>query len=299
MSQTTPPSTAVRRLPIWMTVAATYRSVLVEHLRLLPKAAFAPFLISLALQIAHTSLAGIADPQTGTPPQAGLAGLVFALLGFVPYVIFGVAWHRLVLLGPAAAPPSLMPGWRARHWRFYGFVLLITLALALLVVLFWAAIALVTGIGQSLEAEGATPEAIAPGAWWLLVLGVPAVILVVGWLAARLSFVFPAAAVDERYGLTNAWQQTRGQGLRIFAAFVLVSLPPLAASFLLIMVSGGSVYLVAPPQGEPGAAAVTLGSVTVFAMTVGMIVIGYISMALGVTVLSKAFQACSGWVPDE
>ena len=32
-------------------------------------------------------------------------------------------------------------------------------------------------------------------------------------------------------------------------------------------------------------------------MTAGLTVVGYVSMALGVTVISIAFRTCSGWLP--
>ena len=53
-------------------------------------------------------------------------GFILTVFGFVPYTLFGVAWHRLTLLGPGVAAPVTFPSWKNRHTRFFGYVLAVT-----------------------------------------------------------------------------------------------------------------------------------------------------------------------------
>src|SRR3546814_16928540 len=61
------------------------------------------------------------------------------------------------------------------------------------------------------------------------------VFLGMSYLVARLGFVFPAIAVEERYSLRLAWQHTAGQGSRLTATLfasgfpLAVAPPPLHA----------------------------------------------------------------------
>ena len=111
----------------------------------------------------------------------------------------------------------------------------------------------------------------------------------------RLSFVFPAAAVDERYGLGDAWRQTRGQGLRLIAILVLILVPVYAALILLTGLIGFAIGLAAHVSHDHASEPVGL-AIFLLSASVG-IVLGYIALALGVTMISTAFRTCSGWVP--
>jgi len=114
MSQTTPPPAALRKLDVLQTLSEAYGHVL-TNLPLVARAAMVPFLLSLAL-VAASFAAAESLPLT----------TLIVVLGFVPYTIFGIAWHRVTLLGPTAAAPPLMPAWGQRHWRFLGFLAAVT-----------------------------------------------------------------------------------------------------------------------------------------------------------------------------
>ena len=290
MSVTTPPPAPVTQLPIWATVKATFRSVLVENLGRLPKAAFAPFVISLALILVFALLfPGQFEPAAvGQEPHAGLADVVSALLGLVPYVIFAVTWHRLVLLDD---PPRWLPSWRRRHWRFLGYSLvLFLLAYLLLIVLGLVGTATLWALGGGPSGEEMSGPMAFLSAAAALLLG-----LIVAWTVLRLSFVFPAAAVDEGYGLGDSWRQTRGQGLRLIAIVVLIMVPVYAALIVLTGLIGFAIGLIAEFSGGAASEAVGL-AVFLVSASVG-IVLGYVALALGVTMISTAFRTCSGWVP--
>ena len=122
MSQSTPPPAAIRKLPIGETVGAAYATVFTQF-GLFLKAAFAPFLISAVIACFAV--------YAQTKP---LLFFGLALLGFVPYTLFGVAWHRLTLLGPIAGTPSVAPSWQRRHWRFLGYAFAVILIVYFVIV---------------------------------------------------------------------------------------------------------------------------------------------------------------------
>jgi hypothetical protein len=269
-----PPPRPVRHLPVLQTVSAAYGFVF-GNLRWFLRAALVPYVMStllFALQIQFTA----AENQ-------GLS-LFLVALGLLPYTLFAVSWHRLALLGPAAAVPPLVPPWRQRHWRFLGFFVLVTMIANFLVA---PVVLLLSGLVLA-GAEEVPSLALA-----LLVLSLGAIVY---YLTLRLSFVFPAISVDERYGLVESWRHTAGQGLRLLAAMTLAVLPIVLTIAVLFMVFAG-----APPETPPGLPAEapvpvpSLAAVVVFQVTTA--VLGYVLTAVMVSVMSFAFRACTGWIP--
>ena len=282
MASSTPPPAPIRRLPIGRTVAAAYGAAFAD-LRTLLRAALFPFLLSLLLVV--FSLAA-------TSPGAAL---FFGLLGLVPYTLFGVSWHRFVLLGAARAMPPWVPPWRPRHWRFLGYVVIVTVIGYGLVLPFGLlAGGLLGGAGGLLGGEGSDAAAL-PFLGLLLFLG-----LLVLYVTMRLSFVFPAAAVDETYGLAETWRHTRGQGLRLMGAMILALLPMLLILFLLQAVFAALLVAPADPTAGPavGQAPAAPGVGTLLLFQVAAAVPGYLMTAVMVGVISLAFRICTGWIPE-
>ncbi len=281
MSQTTPPSLAVRNLPVGATFAEAY-SLVFARLGLLVKAAAIPYLMSTVLVV----LSFMAQSNWA------LAMLV-AILGFVPYTIFGVSWHRLTLLGPSAGAPSVAPSWKRRHWRFLGYALAVTLIGYGLVV--------VIALGGELLAMplGASAVLFLP----LAVVFGGSIVFV--YIMMRLSFVFPAVAVDEAYRLAHAWTHTRGQGFRLIGLMILTAVPMIVAYWVL----GGILGLaflgdLAMPMGTEGAAPEAVmqdfmaeNAARFIVFQLFMAAVGYLLTALMVSAISIAFRSCTGWVP--
>jgi len=251
---------AAQPLPIGESVRNAYAR-LGELLGQLPRAAAGPYVLSLLLSL----------PAALFPPGPS-SELAFALLSLLPYTLFAVAWHRLVILGPAIAPPRLVPAWRSRHWRFLGYsLLLVGLAAP-------GALAAVLLAGLLMPAQG--------------VASLLLVVLSVGlaYLFARLSLVLPATALDEPYRLRHAWEHSRGQGLRLLAILLLALLPLMFVTLLVGSLLGG---LVAPAEaGSPSAAQFIL-----FQLVAA--VIGYTATAISLTVISQAFRSLAGWYPGD
>ena len=289
------PSGPVATLPIWSSVSAVFRTVLIENLRLFPRAVLAPLLLTfllLLLQIRFGTPMMLEEGQP--PPTPGIADFLLSLAGVVPYVIFAVAWHRLVLLGEARGLPSYQPSWRRRHWHFAGYMLLLALI--------GGTIFSFLGIAVSLLAPpGAEPEAVSGGQQMLFLAVTLILLLVIGWFMARLSFVLPARALDEPYGFSQSWRQTKGQGLRILAVFAivqaLIALPSVIVVSLLGAGTGVMSVINQMGRGHELEAGILL--VGVLPVLLLGFLASYLATALGVTVLSQAFKTCSGWVPPE
>ncbi|MEM7170814.1 MAG: hypothetical protein AAF530_11635 [Pseudomonadota bacterium] len=268
-----PPQQALRGLPIGETFSKAYRS-LFDNLRHFPKALFFPILLSIGLSIAFSGFIFTNDslPDTGGAELGfSLEFLALQLLSAVPYALFTTAWHRLVLFGADQEPPSLMPHWHRRHTRMLLTLLAVNIAWALpvfgiLAIWYPAAEPYFNAV-----LAGTTPDQIDPqvAAGALPLLGAMSVW---GFLALflflRISFVFPAIAADESYGVGDAWRHTRGQGFRLIVVFFAISLPVFFVSALLV--------------GLPFVS----------------LVINYLLIALWTGLFSTAFRHSTGWIPD-
>ena len=280
MSQSAPPPAALRKLAVLQTLSEAYGRVL-TNLPLLARAALVPFLLSLAL-VAASFAAAESLPLT----------TLIIVLGFVPYTIFGIAWHRVTLLGPAAGAPPLVPAWRQRHWRFLGYLAAVTL-------IGYGVTVMVFSIAITVVQPGAE---LMPRAWSaVLVTGA----LILAYVMMRLSFVFPAVAVDEAYRLRHSWTHTKGQGLRLLGALLLTAIPMLALLWTASALFGAFLFTEpAAPAGQGSAAPEAQveaffaeNSLAIFVSQVVLAALNYVLMALVVSVVSIAFRTCTGWVP--
>ena len=272
MSQTTPPPAALRKLAVLQTLSEAYGRVL-TNLPLLARAALVPFLLSLAL-VAASFAAAESLPLT----------TLIVVLGFVPYTIFGIAWHRVTLLGPAAGAPPLVPAWRQRHWRFLGYLAAVTL-------IGYGVTVMVFSIAFTVVQPGAE---IRPRAWSVaLVTGA----FILAYVMMRLSFVFPAVAVDETYRLKHSWTHTKGQGLRLLGALLLTAIPMLALVWVVSALFGAFLFTEPAAPEAQMEAVIAENSVAIFVSQMVVVALNYGLMALVVSVISIAFRTCTGWVP--
>jgi hypothetical protein len=295
MSSTEPPAAARGKLPVLGTFKETYRAVFSEHLGDLPKASAVPFLLALVFTAAYmaVNLQDLSDVLAGNDPSpegatGSLLNLVLLPISFVPYVIFAVAWHRLLLLGPGDAPATLVPSWKGCHWKYLWYGILVTIivyGLLVVVLIPVIAIAAFSGMGY----PGTT------GLSWVAItsfLAIALFICLLPYLYARWCLAFPAIAVDERFGLRDSWRLSRGQGWRIVAAAVLVVLP-----FVVALIIAGQLV-----AGSLIAAAATADLSTImtslFVTSLVNMAVGFVVMALIVTMVTVAFRTLTGWIPS-
>ena len=137
-----------------------------------------------------------------------------------------VAWHRHILLGEPLT--RRMAPLDARVARYF----VLTVLLALLVGAVPLLAFLLLGGGAPL---GAPEGDVAPGGGGggLALLLLPAIALACLYVALRLQLVFPATAIEDRgITLARSWGLTRGNGWRLFAGFLMATLPAALAAVL-------------------------------------------------------------------
>lgn len=267
-----PPPQAVTNLPIFETLATAFAATYGDPLLLLRAAAGG------LLLLAATTLVAIV-----LPPNPFTLLLMF-LAPVAAYSHFGVNWYRVILLGPQAlVRPALR--WDRRHWRFFGFGLL---------------------LGGGLLALGLVLA---------MALPLPPAIIAIGllYLAARCSFVFPTFAVEEPYSLAYAWRHTKGQGGRLTVLLLLAGLPlllviSLVVSFLFTALVGVSLFDLAAmgAGGVPGASVdegagpgepLEISPLTTLSLKMITEALTMAAMAVLYTIVALAFRTCTGWVP--
>ncbi len=261
MTHAEPRQQAVRSLPIGKTAATAYRAVF-GHFPALARAAFVPYLISLALW-------ALGQLAAGTPFLPHLLNL----LDVVPAILFAVAWHRQILLGPDAGAPAFRPSWATRHWLFLAYSLAVTAFVYVVLTLIQPAVG--RAIGLFFDFLHADQRAAMPLSVLVTFL-VLFPLMFYFWI--RFSFVFPAVAVDERYALHHAWRHTKGHVLRLMATLVLAALP--LASLVVAV--------------EAGLMGKTLWAGVLEPVQMALY---YLMIGLTVSVFSIAFRTCTGWVP--
>ena len=126
---------------------------------------------------------------------------------------------------------------------------------------------------------------------------------IVAYVMIRLSFVFPAVSVDEKYRLRHAWTHTKGQGLRLLGATVIAAAPLVALVWGVSEILGAVLFAETAP-GQDGLPAVAQMEAFVEANWGALLLIqtvtaaiNYVLMALMASVISIAFRTCTGWVP--
>ena len=288
VTQAPPPSPPIRKLPVFQVVAEGYRSFF-RYLRYLPQAAFLPTLLTLPLYWFNLSIVKriMADPTAASALPLVVFLINIAILLII--VLFYVSWFRLTLLGPDAGRPPWLPLPRRRHLCFVWKGLLVFLIVLGIGILIFVSVVLLSTLAPS------PPE---PLAKTLSVVASLLPLIIVFFVTLRLGFVFPAVAVDEPYGLRNAWTHTKGQTLRLFAAFLLTALP-----LYLLMVAvtlAMSPELLGPIDSQtpedPAVVIERLESNWLVSTLVGL-PLGFCFIAIVVGAFSAAFKITTGWYP--
>lgn len=170
----------------------------------------APALALLAVGIIGLIWAAPTFPHLSTglteapTPNAGgmLAGVVFAVITAMGFVLLAVLWHRHVLIDAQNAPPG-RPSARIVLSYLMRTILIGAIQLAvtvpLLILLFLAAPRMNVVAGEA-------PTVVIFGA-----LGILAGLLFI-WVALRLGLMLPAAAVGRPMGPLESWRHTAPAG---------------------------------------------------------------------------------------
>lgn len=266
----------IQKLAFGTTIKAAHESVFGQFRRF-AKLAAVPFALMLVVAV-------LEFPLGRTVPDAEYALLIVDLL---PFALLGVAQSRAVLTGesPGFLPPRPLG---RRTWFYLGYSLLMILIAAVpLVVLTIGAISTIYVFSDNGGDFGGGP--------WLTVFGFLG-LLVLLWVLARLSLVFPALSVDQKLGLTGAWRLTRGSGWKLFGILLVIFFATAIAGALGAAVVGADFNI-------------SIGGITVLAPGVTIVdaliddapallwsaVISVIGYGLLMGAYASAFAQLSGW----
>jgi hypothetical protein len=214
-------------------------------------------------------------PAPATPGEPGATGdpaaqvleltaadIVNLVVTMATYVMFAVAWHRKFLLGNEGNTVGAALRWSGRHWKFLGRFLLLLLIIIVASMLLSLPIRLLSGTSAAVSS-----------------VAIVAVLMVVGLIYGRLLLIFPAAAIDEPFGLKDSIECTQGKSWLMLGIAVM---PPLPAMIVLLIVSLLLGNLFVPLFG----ASVSL----LLVLTLIQQVIVFGGIAAGVTALSIAHR---------
>ncbi len=219
-STTLPPAQTPGSLDLMDTVGNAFTFVF-KNIRFLPAAMCLPFVVDMFLRLAigfgpdaDVSL----DEETlkQWPPDRAtvtlfLWGLLIIAAQIFSICLLFIAWYRLVLLGPERAAPRYFYPIEHRHWRVFacscGIGILIFLISAVLVV----PVFVLMGVASHFALMHIFLLPVLFFLWFILPL--------------RFSFVFPALAVDERYGPADSWRHTKKRTLVLLGGSILCILP--------------------------------------------------------------------------
>jgi hypothetical protein len=135
----------------------------------------------------------------------GLQSILFALIA--------VPCHRIVLLGPNSVPAKVHLGWSNRETRFVIWLILFNLTLRLA----WFAFVLPIGFVIGNAAQFVAVFDPVTASYLISYSGPLGALLLVYYIYARLSLVFPSIAIDAPQTLPAAWSLSRGNGWRLVA----------------------------------------------------------------------------------
>ena len=241
------------KIPILAIVALAYQFIWYER-RDFINLAFVPIVV---LAILDTAVGFGLSASGGARGGLAVPGIVVVILVNVAAgVMFAVAWHRRFLVPQENTTFYSAYRWRMRHGKF----LFVSIAIGLLAI-FAAALPMLVG------------ALLGP----LAVIFLPVSVILSGLLGARLSMLLPSTAVDDLMNFNQAWELAYGNSWRILGVFIL-SATPIGVAAPIIGLLLGSLFGDAP--GVPG----------LFVMAFANEFFGFVSAALGVTVLSEAYR---------
>lgn len=257
------------KFAFWRTLSAAYGVTFAQPGRVVAAARiWLAALAALALALPWLT------PQS--PPLAGAAALGAAFLQGLGWLAFAVGWQRAILAGDA---PAARLG--RRELRFLGYALLVGVIGAAL-----AATALILVLPVAVLAP------ILPKGFVIAIAAKLLAFAVLGTVLARLALSFPALALDGRGDvLEQAWQHSRGNGVRLFSGLLLAGLPFVLAHQLMASLLGSSgwwtghrAYALAPAaalaQSLAGALLV-VGSFLALAVVTAFLALAYRQLAAG------------------
>lgn len=201
-------------------------------------------------------------------------GRTLAELVALPLLVaFAVAWHRASLSADPAGRGEAGRFGR-RELRYLG--MLLGLLVILLLFLIFGGILYLLASSGSAQAAAARPAML-----WLI----GGLLLAGLFFGVRFILVFPAIAVGDReISLRRSWQLTRGNGARLFLAFLATCLPLMLLKYAVVVSAGYA--LVSGPSGH--------GLSELAILMPLFLVLDFLNTAAAVGFMSQAYRAFTG-----
>ena len=211
----------IGRLHVFGTVLETY-DMLAKHFVRGILHYILVLLIFLALSVAAFHFVGmpVVRPGATTLPDGMLQFYLLALAVGLPEVVFFVGIFRLGAHDRADRNHLLGLRWGKRETCVLLRTIWVTVLLVLIVVVLAIPVALIAAFAFGQRFDPPEPQSLAYLAVVYLLLVFP-----FGYLFCRLFLYCCAPALDERLGLGQSWQITRGNGWRILIVTILLQLP--------------------------------------------------------------------------
>ncbi|MEH6629653.1 MAG: hypothetical protein V7776_02435 [Halopseudomonas aestusnigri] len=188
-------------------------------------------------------------------PLFFIGQLFFFLLGYLIFCQFYAAWVRFIFLGENSATETFLLKLNKRHLLLTGKGLLLGIGsyivFIIVIAIFILAAALIFFGGEvlSLQFDNYSPSAIGG----MIFLIFPIMLFVMAFFTAivlKLSYVFPATALDEPYSFSMSWAHTKTQGFKIFISFFVLYLIISFAAGILMTILGGIFSVVLFTSGD-------------------------------------------------
>lgn len=151
--------------------------------------------------------------------------LILAMISLMPYVLFSVTCHRLLLIENTGVPEYGMLTWTRREWWFLAYLILLPLVYSLVNMFF---VPLTFGLIKEFQNNINEYQAVFgeidfnQGLTYLINTTAT-------YIFARFSLIYPATAIDRDIDVDWAWKISKGNGWRLL---IVVGVLPLALKFL-------------------------------------------------------------------
>lgn len=218
-----------------------------------------------------TAVAGVTGPAPAPGQPVQLQFIQVALLVFNIWftIVYSVAWHRAYLAEERNATVLECYLWRMRTTRFVIQYLKLFIIFGVIGFFF---VLIFLGVSGSPIGAGAT-------------FGAGAVVFL--WLTGRLILILPATCVDHDLSLRDVLVLSGGNGWQVVGAMIVAGLITAIVGAVPLMIAAGIVAATGAGETLSGSLAISL---------VGQF-IGFVGIALGVSVLSVAYQRLTATRP--
>jgi hypothetical protein len=217
----------------------------------------------LSVEVPQTGGAAAGEPMPDPRIFPGM--LLMLVVEFVIVSVFGVGWHRLILLGPRAVH-GLGVAIARRELAYFGRIWLCFLGIVIFTAVFSTLEYALAGL---LHADPRSYLALASVGYGLVVI----------YTLGRLGLTFAALSVDQALGFSGSWRVTRGEGPRILAIFFVVGLAWLVVTYVFTTL----------------ARLLSLGQAAPYSLLFINAVLSSALIAVLVTINAVLFRQLSGW----